>query len=320
MSEAAFELLDLQPALGLMREEVLAGLEAPVKVLSPKYFYDAAGSALFEQITELPEYYLTRTEIGLFDAHSSAIAAAIGRGSCVVEYGSGSNLKIRKLLEAAAPAAYVPVDISREHLEANARALQADFPDLDLYPICTDITTPFELPAAVAALTKIGFFPGSSIGNFEPRAAVRLLATIRATLGAGQFLLLGVDRKKDPAVLEAAYDDAAGITAAFNRNILRHLNEALDGNFDPDAFRHVAAYDAAAGCVQMFLEATAAQDVVLAGQRIRFAAGERIHTENSFKYHPTEFEQLAGQAGFAVNQFWTDADALYGLFLLKATD
>lgn len=318
MSEAAFELTDLQPALGRMREEVLGGLRSSEKTLSPKYFYDAEGSVLFEQITDLPEYYLTRTEIALFDTHSAAIAAVIGQGSCVVEYGSGSNLKIRKLLEATAPAAYVPVDISREHLEVNARALQADFPALDLYPICTDITTPFELPAAVAQLTKIGFFPGSSIGNFEPPAAIKLLATIRTTLGQGQYLLLGVDRKKDRAVLEAAYDDAAGVTAAFNRNILKHLNDALDGDFEPDAFRHVAEYNAAMGCVQMFLESTRAQTVTLAGEQISFADGERIHTENSFKYHPSEFEQLAGQAGFAVNQFWTDADELYGLFLLRA--
>lgn len=317
MSEPVYQFLDQKPQLGSMRDEVVAGLSATPKTLSPKYFYDAVGSELFEQITELPEYYLTRTEIALFDRYSDAIADAVGRGGCLVEYGSGSNRKIRKLLESAAPAAYVPVDISGEHLEQNARALQADFPDLALYPICADITEPFALPLAVAGLTKIGFFPGSSIGNFEPRAAVRLLKIIRDTLGAGQYLLLGIDRKKDPSVLEAAYDDAAGVTAAFNLNSLSHLNDQLGADFDLTAFQHRASYNETLGCVQMFLQAKSAQRVHIDGAVIEIAAGEHIHTENSFKYHPQEFEALAAEAGYGKEAFWTDDKERYSVFLFK---
>lgn len=318
MPEAIYEYFDLKPALTNMRAAVLTGLRAPQKHVSPMYFYDADGSELFEQITELPEYYLTRTEIQLFDTYSDAIAERIGSNACLVEYGSGSSRKIRKLLETARPTAYVPVDISGDHLQQNARALHADYPWLHVYPTCTDFTKSFALPADVADLSKVGFFPGSSIGNFEPSAATELLRNIRATLGQGAHLLIGVDRKKSVELLEAAYDDAAGVTAQFNLNLLQHLNESLDANFDLTQFTHRATYNVEVGAVQMFLVSRCEQQVQVAGEQFNFAQGEALHTENSFKYHPQEFLALAAEAGFAANAQWTDANEWYGVYLLTA--
>ena len=313
-----FEFFDLKPKTADMREEVLDGLTSRPKYLPPKYFYDERGSKLFERITELPEYYLTRTEMALFDAYLDDICAALGRDVCVVEYGSGSTVKIRKLLERLRPAAYVPVDISGEHLEAEARALHRDFPWLDVFPTCADFTAPFALPPPVAGLPRVGFFPGSSIGNFDPAGAAEFLRNVHRTLGSGGRLLLGVDRKKDPAVLEAAYNDSEGVTAAFNLNVLRHINERLEADFDPNAFAHRARYARDLGCIQMFLESLSAQTVHVAGTPVEFAAGETIHTENSFKYHPAEFEALAGRSGFSTDVCWTDDAERFSLFLLQA--
>lgn len=317
MAQGAYEYFDLKPETRSVRAEVLRGLSKPEKTISPKYFYDEVGSQLFEQITELPEYYLTRTEIALFDTYSDAISAYLGHGGALVEYGSGSSRKIRKMLESVRPVAYVPVDISGDHLQENAKSLQKDFPWLSLYPVCTDFSAAFALPAPVRALEKTGFFPGSSIGNFEPESAVGLLSNIRATLGSGSHLLLGVDRKKDKALLEAAYDDAAGVTAAFNLNMLTHLNETLGADFDLQAFQHEAHYNSELGCVQMFLRSLCAQSVDIGGAQLSFAKDELIHTENSFKYHPDEFEALALRAGFAKTDFWTDANSWYSVFLLE---
>ncbi len=312
-----FRFFDLKPRVADMREEVLAGLLASPKQLPPKYFYDERGSELFERITRLPEYYLTRTEMALFEANLDALADAIGEGVCLVEYGSGSTRKIRKLLERLRPAAYVPVDISGEHLEAQARALFQDYPWLDVFPTCADFTTPFELPEPVGALPRVGFFPGSSIGNFEPAAAERFLRNAHTTLGRGARLLVGIDRKKDPSELEAAYNDRQGVTAEFNRNVLRHMNERLQADFDPAAFDHEAHYDPQAGCIRMFLRSSGDQTVHVAGTAIRFAAGETVHTENSFKYDPEEFEALAGRGGFGTGAWWTDEAERFALFLLE---
>lgn len=313
-----FAFFDLKPHAADMREEVLAGLAGEPKRLSPKYFYDETGSELFERITRLPEYYLTRTEMALFDAYLDDIARALGDGVCLVEYGAGTTLKIRKLLERLRPAAYVPVDISGEHLEAQTRELHADFPWLDLFPTCADFTGPFALPEPVADLPKVGFFPGSSIGNFDPDGAETFLHNVHDTLGSGGRLLVGIDRKKDPAVIEAAYNDAQGITAAFNLNVLRHINERLDADFDLDAFAHEARFDPEQGCLQMFLKSREAQTVHVGGVAVSFAAGERIHTENSFKYRPEEFGALAERGGFLVDSWWTDEAERFALFLLRA--
>jgi dimethylhistidine N-methyltransferase len=301
-----------------MEAEVIAGLSASQKRLPPKYFYDEVGSKLFEAITTLPEYYPTRTELEIFENSMASIADSIGPGVCVVEYGSGSSLKIRKVLEQVEPLAYVPVDISREHLIASATELAADFTELQVYPTCADFTGAFDLPAPVAAMPKVGFFPGSSIGNFDPETAEDFLVTVRETLGAGARLIIGVDLKKDPLILEAAYDDAAGVTARFNLNLLSHLARELDASFDPERFRHRAIYNAEIGAVQMFLDVLESHDVVVGAEQIHFEAGESVHTENSFKFNPEDFVQLAQRAGFSVLGRWTDPRDWYAVYLFEA--
>jgi dimethylhistidine N-methyltransferase len=313
-----FRFFDLKPHGSDMRAEVLDGLSREPKRLQPKYFYDEQGSVLFERITRLPEYYLTRTEMALFDAYLEDIAGALGRGFCLVEYGSGSSRKVRKLLEGVRPAAYVPVDISGDHLQAEARALHRDHPWLDVFPTCADFTRSFALPQPVAGLERVGFFPGSSIGNFEPAAAAEFLRNVHTTLGAGGRLLVGVDRKKDPAVLEAAYNDSAGVTAQFNLNALKHINERLGADFDLRGFVHEARYNEARGCIQMFLKSLTDQTVRLGDEVVSFAAGELVHTENSFKYRPAEFVELARRGGFEAETWWTDEAERFALFLLVA--
>ena len=315
-SEPQYAYHDLKPDTEDIASEVLRGLRSSPKYVSPKYFYDAKGSALFEQITELPEYYLTRTEMALFDDYLADIAALLPSKLCVVEYGSGSSLKIRKLLETLTPKAYVPVDISAQHLQENAEALHGDFPHISVYPVCTDFSQTFVLPPQVAKLSKLAFFPGSSIGNFEPGEAKAFLANVRATLGDGGRLLIGVDRKKDVSVLESAYDDAAGVTARFNLNVLAHLNATLQADFDLDAFEHVARYNEDAGCIQMFLRSRCDQTVRIAGESITLMRDEELHTENSFKYHPDEFLALAASAGFSEVGQWSDQQGWLSLYLL----
>ncbi len=298
MDTGTYRFFDFKPAAGDIASEVMRGLTASRKSVSPKYFYDAKGSELFEAITALPEYYLTRTELKLFDRHLPEIAGELRGELCVIEYGSGSSLKIRRLLEMLTPAAYVPVDISKEHLQANAKMLHSDFPALHVYPVCADITRQITLPDEVSELVHVAFYPGSSIGNFEPQVATAFLRNVHQTIGAGGYLLIGVDRKKDLGVLQAAYDDAAGVTARFNLNVLQHLNDELAADFDLDLFSHVARYNQELGCIQMFLRSQVDQQVNVQGQIIRFSAGELMHTENSYKYHPDEFIELAGQAQF----------------------
>lgn len=314
---ARFEFFDRKPEPADLQAEVLSGLRSSAKWLHPKFFYDEAGSKLFEAITELPEYYPTRTELEIFDANLDVLAESLAPGGCVVEYGSGSSLKIRKVLSAVAPAAYVPVDISGDHLLAMARTLAADFPELAIYPTCADFTGVFELPPPVSGMTKIGFFPGSSIGNFVPEDALALLKQIATTLSVGSRLIIGVDLKKDVAVLEAAYDDAAGVTAAFNLNLLSHLGEVLGVDLDTSRFAHRARFNEQIGAIQMFLDVLESHEVAIGGETIRFEAGEAIHTENSFKYEPNEFLDLAGAAGFRKVGSWTDPKDWFAVFLLE---
>ena len=313
-----FRFFDRKPPQTDATRELMQGLTAERKYVSAKYFYDQRGSELFEAITRLPEYYLTRTEMGLFDTHAEDLARAIGEDVCLVEYGSGSSAKIRKLLPDVAPRAYVPVDISREHLEDTARALHADFSHMDVYPTCADITRPFELPEPVSAMAKVGFFPGSSIGNFDPGHAAEFLSSVAGTLGDGSRLLIGVDRKKDPATLEAAYNDSAGVTAEFNLNMLRNLSRLLGCAFDEDSFAHRAHYDDALGCIQMYLTVTRAHDMEINGEAVQFALDEEVHTENSFKYHPEEFLEVAEEGGYRALEMWTDPREWFALYLLEA--
>ena len=310
-------LYDYEPAVGVVAAEVLTGLQKAEKQISPKYFYDERGSQLFDAITQLPEYYPTRIELALFDRFLPEIKQRAAREPfCVVEYGSGSSKKIRRVLDVLQPAAYVPVDISRQYLLDNARQLKADFPELAMYPVCADIGESFALPEEVHAMRKLGFFPGSSIGNFSPEEATRFLQRVRLTLGHDAQMLIGVDAKKSVAVLEAAYNDSAGVTAEFNLNALLHLNDQLGADFNPQQFAHVARYNAELGCVQMFLRSRVAQQVTIGDASIEFAAHELIHTEDSYKYRPQDFLRVAQQAGFEQTALWQDDDAWYSIFLL----
>ena len=317
MPAGAYQFFDLKPSPADMLAEVVAGLSQTPKRIAPKYFYDERGSRLFEAITRLPEYYLTRTEMSLFDACLPQVRDRIGEGCCLVEYGAGASVKIRRLLEVLRPTVYVPLDISRDHLERTASTLHRDYPSLHVYPTCADITAPLDLPEIVTGQEKLGFFPGSSIGNFEPEQAETFLRQAAGTLGGEARLLVGVDRRKDSKVLEAAYNDAAGATAAFNLNILTHLNVALGANFDPAAFRHQAAYNQQAGCIQMHLQSLKRQSLRIAGRKIDFQAGELVHTENSYKYDHSQFARLAERSGFEVEANWSDANTYFTVFLLR---
>jgi dimethylhistidine N-methyltransferase len=319
MRASTVELHDLHPAETSLRDEVLEGLSRTPKTLPCKLFYDERGSILFDEITRLPEYYPTRTETRILRNSAEEIAELIGPGAEILELGSGSSVKIRLLLAALeAPAAYVPIDISREHLRRSAGALAEEFPGLRVVAVCADYTEPLELPD-LGEGRRVAFFPGSTIGNFEPDDAERFLRRIAHLVGRGGGLVIGVDLKKDRATLERAYDDAAGVTAAFNLNILEHINGALDGDFDLARFRHVALWNDTKGRIEMHLESRVAHRVTVAGQRFRFAAGERIHTENSYKYETGEFHRLAARAGFTARRTWTDRDGLFSVHFLEAS-
>jgi dimethylhistidine N-methyltransferase len=300
------------------RDDVWAGLSASPKTLPCKYFYDARGSQLFDAICELPEYYPTRTELQIMRDHVAAMAQRCGAHCHLVELGSGSSTKSRLLLDAlrldGGPAEYSPVDISGEHLEAAVAQLRADYPGLPVMPVHADFTTPFDLPTPDAPVDRrVVYFPGSTIGNFTAAAAVPFLATIATLAGAGGALLIGVDLKKEPAVLEAAYDDAQGVTADFNLNLLDRINRELDGTFDRTAFRHRAHWNDTDGRVEMYLDSAAEQTVAVAGREFAFTAGESICTEHSHKYDLAGFAELVGAAGFAVEQVWLDAEERFSV-------
>ncbi|MGD1879944.1 MAG: L-histidine N(alpha)-methyltransferase [Kiloniellaceae bacterium] len=312
------------PAAGEARaafgRSVQAGLGAAPKTLEAKYFYDARGSQLFDAITALEEYYPTRAEAALLRHHAEAIAGFAGDEASLIEFGSGSSVKTRILLDALpALRCYVPIDISGEHLQATAEKLAADYDGLPIVPVHADYTSAFALPAAVPAGGRVGFFPGSTIGNFDPDAAIAFLRQARRLLGAGSRFLVGADLQKDAARLIAAYDDAKGVTAAFNLNLLRRINRELDGDFDLAAFRHEARYDAGRGRIEMHLVSLQDQSVRIAGRRFGFAAGESIHTENSYKYTLESFAALARDGGWRVDAQWRDPDGLFSLHGLVAS-
>ncbi len=298
-------------------DAVLAGLAAPRKVVPARFFYDMTGSALFEAITRLPEYYPTRTEIGILRDHAPAIAAAVGPGRAVVEFGSGSSLKTPPFLKAVAASAYVPIDISAEFLEMAATDLAAKLPELPVFPLAADFTRPLKLPTGIAARPKLGFFPGSTLGNLGPAAAVDLLRAFGNTLGPGEPLVIGLDLRKDAGVLEAAYNDAQGVTAAFNFNVLTRINAELDGTIDVAAFAHAARFDTDLGRIEMHLRAVRDTAFTVLGQRFAMAAGEPIHTENSYKWTLAEARLLARAAGWTPASVWTDAAAMFAVHLWR---
>jgi dimethylhistidine N-methyltransferase len=315
-THAALRNESAEPDSSFMRD-VIAGLTARPKRLPPKYFYDATGARLFEEITALPEYYPTRCELEILREHAPDIARFFPAGSALVEFGSGSSKKVRILL-AAAPtiAAYVPVDISSQMLVQEADDLRRDYPHLAVLPVEADFTQPFALPAAVADMPHTGFFPGSTIGNFEPHEACAFLRHAGRMLGQGASLIIGVDLVKDPNVLNAAYDDAAGVTAKFNINLLARINRALGGNFDLASFSHHAFYNSERHRIEMHLASNKRQRVRVAGRMVEFRAGETIHTENSYKYSLESFTALARGSGWTPVSVWTDAGANFSIHAL----
>jgi len=314
-----FAFYDLAPGEESFRDAVLHGLARPRKAIPCKFFYDARGSALFEQICALPEYYLTRTEIAILERNAAEIATLVGPHCRLIEFGSGASRKVRILLNALdAPVAYVPVDISREHLRDAAGSLSEDFPAVPVIAVCADYTRPFPLPPLAGPPGKrVGFFPGSTIGNFEPDAAADFLANYARILGSGGEMLIGVDLKKDPAVLDAAYDDRAGVTAAFNLNLLERINRELDGDLDLDLFEHLAFYSETEGRIEIYIRSLADHPARIAGRDFHFAAGELIHTEYSYKYAVGEFRALAARAGFRPLKTWIDPDELFSVHYFR---
>ena len=298
--------------------EILNGLSEQQKRLSPKFFYDERGSELFDEITRLPEYYPTTTERGIMDDCVAEIADLVGVEASIIEFGAGSSAKIRQLLSSLhEPAVYVPVDISRDFLVAAAEDLAADFPDLEILPVAADFTQPFDLPSPkIMPRRNIVFFPGSTIGNFEPSAALSLLQVMYQEAGADGGLLIGVDLQKDASVLERAYDDPAGVTAEFNLNMLRHINQAFDADFDIERFEHVSLYNEDVGRIEMYLESVGDQVVNVSGRSFSFADGERILTEHSYKYTVDGFTALAAKAGFSVERVWTDERQYFAVMYL----
>jgi dimethylhistidine N-methyltransferase len=300
-------------ATDAFRADVRAGLSAARKSLPAKWFYDARGSELFEEITRLPQYYLTRQENELLVRAAPEIAAEIPRGANLVELGSGASLKTRLLLDAAAP-----IDISRSALDDAAQAIRRDYPRLEVAPILGDFTTASDLPIIRDASPPVGFFPGSTIGNFAPDEAVALLSRARRWLGAASLFIVGFDLAKDETTLLAAYDDPQGVTARFNRNFLYRINGELDGDFSPDDFAHLAIWNRAESRVEMHLQATRAQKVNAAGLEIGFYAGETIHTENSYKFSEEGFAALADRAGWRLKRRWTSPAPKFAVFLFQA--
>ncbi len=300
------------------RADVLTGLALRPRAIPARWFYDRRGSELFEDITDLPEYYPTRTEVGILASIGDDLAQRVPAGAAVVEFGSGSSMKTPRLLEAVRPAAYVPIDISGEFLRDSAATIADAFPDIAVAPLEGDFTRPLKLPDSVADMPKLGFFPGSTIGNMLAVGAVDLLRSMRVSLGEGALLLIGIDRIKSPDVLVPAYDDASGVTGAFNLNLLTRINRELGGTIPVDAFRHRAIWNDDRARIEMHLEATRDVAFEVDGRMFEIAAGETIHTENSHKYGPRDARLLLRGGGWTPVAEWTDAEDRFALILAEA--
>ncbi len=313
------DLLNQRPEADVFCDDVVRGLSCDRKRLPCKYFYDQRGSALFETICDLDEYYLTRTELAIMDRSVEEIASQFGAGVMLIEFGSGSSRKTRMLLDHLRDlAAYVPIDISQDHLVQTAAELAAAYPRVELLPVCADFSEPFQLPSASRTpLRNIVYFPGSTIGNFRPDDAVALLSRIAAMCGAGGGLLIGIDLKKDAGVLEAAYNDSAGITAQFNLNLLLRINRELGADFDLDRFQHLATYNQSRGRIEMYLVSRCNQTVTLGEHQFEIANGEAIRTEYSYKYDVGQFDRMATAAGFCLRQCWQDELARFGVLYFE---
>ena len=302
------------------RAEVLTGLSTRPRAISPRWFYDRRGSELFEEITRLPEYYLTRAELAILGSRAHEIARIAGAGRALVELGSGSSLKTPLLLKALAPAAYVPIDISGDFLRDSVANLAKSFATLAIHPVIADFMHALTLPSSIKALPRLGYFAGSTIGNMAVSAAVDFLRTTARTLGEGALLLIGIDRVKDSQRLVAAYDDAQGVTARFNLNLLHRINRELDATVPVDAFRHVARWNDYESRIEMHLQAMRGAHFTVDGQPFSIAEGETIHTENSLKYGPRDARVLLRAGGWSPIKEWTDPDELFALILACADD
>ncbi len=307
---------DLTPTTDPVVAEVLKGLAQPQKTLPARLFYDAEGCRLFGEITRLPEYYVTRAESALIDKIRRELPSI--PGSALVEYGGSDESKAVAILDQTKASTYVPIDVAEGALQAIKQRLAASRPNLQVCPVAADFLQPFRLPSAIALQPKIGFFPGSTIGNLDPSAARLFLQQVRQTLGSGANFIVGVDLRKDPGLLVPAYDDAQGVTAAFNRNMLTHLNRLTDAGFDPLSFEHRVLWNAAQSRIEMHLVSIQSQTVHLAGHAIDFRRGETIHTENSYKHSVDSFVELAEGADWASQAVWTDDANLFSIHLLRA--
>lgn len=304
----------------LVYRELMAGLQSRQKAIDPKYFYDEAGSCLFDQITSLPEYYPTRTETAILKSQADAIAMRVGKQRVVIEPGAGSCEKFRYLIPALQPRCYVPMDISTDYLSGAVADLNESFPDLHIEPVAADFSRTISLPESVKCQSAVIFYPGSTIGNFEPAEAVKFLQRMRSLIGSEGLILVGVDLHKDSGILTAAYNDPAGITAAFNRNILHHVNRLLGADFKPHLFQHHAFYNEEKRRIEMHLVSDVEQTVTCGNTRLHFAAGESIHTENSYKYSLRDFSSLVDRADLKLEQSWSDGDNLFSVNLLSVAD
>jgi dimethylhistidine N-methyltransferase len=313
--------LNLEVAETADREEfhraVLEGLAAHPRAIPAKFLYDARGSGLFDEICDLPEYYLTRTETAILKQRAKEIGRRAGPGCSLIEFGSGSSVKSRLLIEALPKLAlYAPIDISRQHLDATAAGLRRDYPKLRVEPVCADFMGP--VPPIESKGRRLGFFPGSTIGNLTPEEATAFLRNVRSLVADDGALVLGADLKKDPQRLHAAYNDSAGVTAAFTLNLLRRMNRELQATFDLSAFAHEAFYDATEGRIEIYFKSLKQQSVTVAGKRFEFAAGERVHTEYSYKYDTARLAALAASGGFRIAETWTDPERLFAVVYLES--
>lgn len=315
-------LIDQTPTTDSFQEVALEGLSKRQKQIPSKFLYDERGSKLFERICELEEYYPTRTEIAIMQEHIEEMAAALQSGIRLVELGSGSSRKTRILLDHVDDLSlYVPIDISRTQLLESVEILAEAYPDVPIQPLCADYTSPFQLPDSPRSVTRtVVYYPGSTIGNFQPHEAQQFLSRLVDVLGHDGGLLIGVDLKKDVDVLEAAYNDAEGVTAAFNKNLLRRMNRELDADFNLEQFEHVSVWNEDEGCIESFLRSTVAQTVSCAGRTFTFEAGETIHTEYSYKYTLDGFSKLVRPAGFEVDTVWTDDRSYFSVQYCRVAD
>jgi dimethylhistidine N-methyltransferase len=316
-SPANLSFYDAHPGVASLREEVLSGLVSRPRAIPPKFFYDEEGSRLFDAICELPEYYPTRTETTMLERVAGEIAELAGPQTMLVELGSGASKKVRLLLDTLRPTAYMAIDISKDFLLQSTRQLAGDYDWLPIHAVCADFSQELELPEFHHECRKLAFFPGSSIGNFDPLEAAAFLRRLGHFLGPDGALLIGVDLKKNPSVLHAAYNDAQGVTAAFNLNLLSRIQNELNCDIDPSSFDHQAFYNGALGRIEMHLVSRHAQRLRIGDRVFELAAGETIHTENSYKYSLEEFDALARQAGYHTVRAWTDDQRLFSIHYLE---